>query len=108
MSGRSDQSALAGTRNRAERQRMRRTTGAYRMYRPPARRAAMKPSAILGVEAAGGRQDARTTRNSRYIAALTANTAPTPARAITTPAIAGPAALARLMLMEDSADADCS
>src|SRR6202521_3346910 len=68
----------------------------------------MKRSRLFEVPLAGGRQARSTTRKSRYIAVLSAKTAPTPARAMTTPATAGTAALARLMLIDDSADAACS
>ena len=57
---------------------------------------------------AGGRHATSTTRKSAYIAVFTAKTAPTPARAITTPAMAGPMARATLMLIDESAAAECS
>src|ERR1700686_3342567 len=67
----------------------------------------MKGSGAFGA-LAGGCQATNTSRNSAYIAAFNAKTAPTPAREITTRAMAGPTARAALMLIDESAAAECS
>jgi hypothetical protein len=75
-----------------------------RTYLPPARSPGRNRSDDCGVPPSRGWQ-ATTIAYSRNVAVFSANTAATPIWATSSPAIAGPIARARLMLIELSAAA---
>ena len=86
--------ALAGAMNNSARNKMRRTTGELRMNRPPALSADSGRSVGSNRSVVGRRQTNNTTTMPANDTAFSANTSVGPDSDTSTPAIAGPIALA--------------